>query len=104
MPIVEISVVPLGLDNPSLSQYVANAIKILEKEKDINYQLTAMGTIIEGNSVEKLLKICKNMHDSAFGSTIKRVLTTIKIDERRDKDTTINNKIKSVKEKLKNFH
>ena len=100
MAIVSISIVPIGTGNTSLSKYVANAIKILENGKDINYQLTAMGTIIEGKSVDRLLEICKKMHDSAFSGAVKRVLTTIKIDDRKDKNATIDDKIKSVKEKL----
>ena len=100
MPIISISVVPIGTKNPSVSRYVANSIKILEKEKDINYQLTAMGTIIEGKSIDRLLEICKKMHESAFANNVKRVLSTIKIDDRRDKEGTIKNKTTSVKAKL----
>ncbi|MCK5182241.1 MAG: MTH1187 family thiamine-binding protein, partial [Dehalococcoidia bacterium] len=48
MAIAEVSVVPLGTKTPSVSQYVARAIKVLEQEKDIKYETTAMGTIIEG--------------------------------------------------------
>ena len=100
MPIFSISVVPLGTENTSLSNHVAKAIKILESEKEITYQLTAMGTIIEGKSIDKLLAVCKRMHDSVFTDNIKRVLTTIKIDDRRDKEGTIKKKIASVEDKL----
>ena len=51
MPIIEISIiVPVGTDNASVSHYIAKSIGVLEKEKDIHYQLTSMGTIIEGIS------------------------------------------------------
>jgi uncharacterized protein YqgV (UPF0045/DUF77 family) len=40
------------------------------------------------------------MHQSAFDAGVKRVVTTIKLDERLDKPLTINGKIKAVKEKL----
>ena len=46
MAIAEISVVPLGTKTPSVSQYVARAVKVLEQEKNIRYEMTAMGTII----------------------------------------------------------
>ena len=100
MPIIEISIVPVGTDNTSVSNYVTKSISILEKEKDIKYQLTAMGTIIEGNSIEQLLEIAGKMHSSVFNDIVKRVVTTIKIDERKDKESTIKNKINSIKEKL----
>lgn len=101
MPIMEISVVPLGTIKPSVSQYVARSIKILQGENNITYQLTAMGTIVEGDSIEQLLAIASKMHHSVFDDTVKRVVTTIKIDDRKDKKTTISNKVQSVEEKLK---
>jgi uncharacterized protein (TIGR00106 family) len=101
MPIIEISVVPVGTGNTSLSNYVAKSISILQKEKDIKYQLTSMGTIIEGTSIENLLEIATRMHNSVFNGMVKRVVTTIKIDERKDKVVTMDSKITSVKEKLK---
>jgi len=100
MPIIEISIVPLGTAKPSVSQYVAESIKILEEEKNINYELTAMGTIIEGDSIEQLLAIAAKMHHSVFSDVVKRVVTTIKIDDRKDKILTMGNKINSVKAKL----
>ncbi len=47
MAMVEVGVVPVGTKTPSVSKYVAKAVKILQAEKDIKYELTAMGTIIE---------------------------------------------------------
>ena len=100
MALVEVSVVPLGTKTPSLSQYVAQAAKVLQKEKGIQYELTAMGTIIEGD-LEQLLALTRKMHEAAFDAGAMRVVTTIKIDDRRDKTSTMSNKIKSLKTKLK---
>jgi uncharacterized protein (TIGR00106 family) len=100
MAIISISIVPIGTNSTSLSKYVASTIKILKSEKDIKYQLTSMGTIIEGKSIDKLLEICKKMHESTYSQPVKRVLTTIKIDDRRDKKASMEDKIKSIKEKL----
>ena len=102
MPIMEISIVPLGTQTASVSVYVANSIKMLEKQKDIKYKLTSMGTIIEADSLNKLLNIANKMHNAMFKKNIKRVVTTIKIDDRKDKKLTINSKIKSVQRKLEN--
>ena len=49
MAILEISVVPIGTKETSLSSYVADCIRILKKEK-VHYELTSMGTNIEGRS------------------------------------------------------
>ncbi|MEJ2567998.1 MAG: MTH1187 family thiamine-binding protein [candidate division WOR-3 bacterium] len=100
MAVMEISVVPIGTKSPSLSQYVAEVLKVLKNEPDIKYQLTSMGTIIEAKSVEKLLLIAGKMHSIPFDDKVKRVVTTIKLDERTDKELTMGGKVKSVEEKL----
>jgi uncharacterized protein (TIGR00106 family) len=102
MAIMEISVIPIGTGTASVSRFVAQAIDVLENEKNIEYQLTPMGTIIESDSTEHLLTIAGEMHNIVFGDEVKRVVTTIKLDERKDKELTMNGKLKSVKEKLKN--
>ena len=100
MPVMEISIVPLGTQTTSVSTYVANAVKLLKKQKGIKYKLTSMGTIIEADSLRKLLNIANKMHNTMFKLNIKRVVTTIKIDDRKDKKLTINGKINSVQKKL----
>lgn len=99
MAIVEVSIVPVGTPTPSLSQYVAEAVQILRGEPDIKYELTAMGTIIEGD-LERLLTLVGKIHRSAFNAGVMRVVTTVKIDERRDKPSSISSKIEAVKQKL----
>ena len=99
MAMVEVSVVPLGTGTPSVSEYVAGALKVLKDEPGIKYELTAMGTIIEGD-LQQILTLAGRMHRSAFGTEVKRVLTTIKIDEREDKPLTIRGKVESVEIKL----
>ncbi len=99
MAIVQLSVVPLGAGTSSISKYVARALSILEGEKDVAYQLTSMGTIVEGN-LDKVLSIVRRMHESGFDNKVKRVVTTITIDDRRDKISTMESKVNSVLEKL----
>jgi uncharacterized protein (TIGR00106 family) len=99
MAIVDVSIVPVGTPTPSVSQYVARAVQILQSEPDIKYELTAMGTIIEGD-LERLLTLAGRMHQSAFEAGVMRVVTTVKIDERRDKASSMSRKIEAVKSKL----
>lgn len=100
MAIMKISGIPLGTKIPSVSKHVAEALKILEKERGIKYELTSMGTIVEGD-LEKLLSLAKRMHEAVFkDKEILRVVTIIKIDDRRDKPLSIEGKVKSVQERL----
>jgi len=99
MAMMGISIVPVGTGSPSVSSYVAEAVKLLQKEPGVKYELTAMMTIVEGD-VGRLLEIAQKMHNTAFAAGAKRVVTSIRIDDRRDKPVTIKSKVKSVKEKL----
>jgi len=99
MAILQISVVPIGTGETSLSEYVADCIRILKKEK-VRYELTSMGTNIEGN-LRDLLKIALRMHQMPFKKGALRVLTTLKIDDRRDKKGTLEGKKRAVENKLK---
>jgi uncharacterized protein (TIGR00106 family) len=95
MAIAEISVVPLGTSSPSVSKYVAQAVKALEQEKDIKYETTAMGTIVEAD-LDRILAVVKKMHEGTFGEGVARVLTTVKIDDRRDKTQSMKEKLASL--------
>ena len=96
MPIMEISILPLGTESASVSKHIKGALDALLKEKsDIQYQVTAMGTIIEAGSVNTLLNIAKEMHKSSLAGAT-RVVTSIKIDDRKDKKLTIQGKLQSV--------
>ncbi len=99
MAIIDISVVPVGTQSPSVSRYIAGAVRILKNEPDVKYELTPMNTIIEGD-LGKLLSLAQRMHESAFDAGASRVVTTIRIDDRRDKPLTMNGKKKSVIDKL----
>ncbi len=99
MAVVEVSVVPLGTGSPSVSRHVARTIKVLHEEQELQHTATAMGTIIEGD-LDKILAAVRKMHETAFNDEVVRVVTTIKIDDRRDKELSIDGKLKSLKREL----
>jgi uncharacterized protein (TIGR00106 family) len=99
MAILEISVVPIGVESSSLSSYVADCLRILKKEK-VRFELTAMGTNVEGD-LKTLMGLALRMHEAPFKKGAPRVLTTLKIDDRRDKKGTLSGKKKAVQNKLR---
>ncbi len=100
MAIVETSISPLGTGTTSLSRYVAGCHALLQNEKRIKYQLTPMGTILEGD-LDIILEIIRKMHEVPFQEGALRVSTLIKIDDRRDKKASMQQKVKTVEDKLK---
>jgi len=101
MPIMEISIVPVGTKNSSISDYVAcSEMAVKRQNKGLKSQITAMGTLIESDSLEKLLGIAQEMHKKALSCGAKRVYTTITIDDRHDKKMSIEGGVESVKRKI----
>ena len=100
MVIMEISVIPIGTQTPSGSSYVASCIRLLKKEEHIEYQVTSMGIIVQAQTLVKLLALVQKLHRKALSKDVKRVITTIKIDERRDKTYTMHEKLSSIMTKV----
>jgi len=69
-------------------------MKPLEKS-GLKYELSSMGTSIEG-PLDEILKVIREMHETPFRTGLQRVITTIVMDDRRDKDISIDGKKKSV--------
>ena len=95
--IAEVTVTPIGTADTGLSQYVAACLEVLEARQDLTYQFTAMGTIIQC-SLDTAFEVVRRMHEVPFSKGISRVVTTLKIDDRRDKPATITSKVESVLE------
>jgi uncharacterized protein (TIGR00106 family) len=93
--VAEISVVPVGTGSAGVSHYVAACLDMIKDRKDISYQLTPMGTILEG-PLDIIIEVACKMHEVPFGKGAARVVTTLKIDERRDKVNTMDGKLESV--------
>lgn len=100
MAVVEVSVIPMGTGTPSVSKYIARALEVLQQEDDIEYELTAMGTILEGD-LDRILQVVRRMHEVTFSDEVVRVVTAIKIDDRRDKTVSMDDKVRSVQAKLR---
>jgi uncharacterized protein (TIGR00106 family) len=66
------------------------------KRLGLKPELTAMGTIFEAEEMSIVLKAFETVHESVFEQGAERVATTLKIDERRDKEGTIKQKMQSV--------
>jgi len=97
--IAEITIVPLGTDSTSLSRYVADAGKVLQKYGDLKSRLTPMSTIVEGD-LDRILEAVREMHETPFQNGALRVSTRLSIDDRRDKPASMEAKMDAVKSKM----
>jgi len=78
---MEIAVYPLGTGEPSVSREVSAVFDVLDG-CGLPYEITVMGTIVEGTP-DELFDLARRLHGSLFSDTVRRVVTTIKIDDRR---------------------
>lgn len=99
MAIVEFTTAPMGTATTSLSKYVANCHKIVKEQNEIKYMLTPMSTILEGD-LDKILELIRKVHEVPFEEGCMRVSTSIKIDDRRDKNASMEQKLNSVNTKI----
>jgi uncharacterized protein (TIGR00106 family) len=98
MALMEIVVVPIGTVHHQ-SKYVAKAVRELETVPEIDYELTSMGTIVQGR-MDRLLEVARKMHQAVLDSGAQRVETSIRIDDRLDKEPTMDGKLNSVRKEL----
>lgn len=97
--IADIRVLPFGTGTPSLSHYVAECVNVLEQAPDIQYQVTPMATMVEG-PLERVLELVREMHEIPFTKGVQRVATIVSIDDRRDKEITMDSKVSAVTRQL----
>jgi len=95
--LAKISIFPVG-KGESLSAYVARAVEYIIKEakkSGTKYELTSMGTMIEGR-FDDVWRILKGCHE-VMKKYSNRVYITIEIDDRKGKSDAITYK----KEKIR---
>ena len=93
---LEFSMSPLG-QGESVSPYVARVVDIIDKS-GLDYQLHAMGTVIEGE-IDEVLSVLKSCFEE-LSSDCDRISCTAKLDYRAGASGRLQSKITSVEEKL----
>jgi uncharacterized protein (TIGR00106 family) len=96
--IADFCIVPLGV-GVSLSKYVAACEKVL-RNADLEVQLHAYGTNVEGEW-EEVFESLRSCHEAVHAMGAPRVTTTVKLGTRTDRPQSMEDKVRSVEEKLK---
>ena len=92
MVVAEVSIIPLG-EGASVSKYVKKALKVFKKY-NLKVEPNAMGTVLEGD-LNEVLEASKEAHEEVLKDTT-RVVSSLKIDERKDKENTIERKLNAI--------
>jgi uncharacterized protein (TIGR00106 family) len=95
----ELTIIPIGTSKTSISPYIAAALAALDKT-GIKYEINGMGTMLESDDPGEIFSAIELAHEAVFALGADRVATSVKIDDRRDKEAGLKQKVVSVKEKL----
>ena len=98
MAIAAVSISPMGV-GLSVSEYVAAAIAVLEAQDRVVWQLDSMFTTLEGEP-DDLFEVIRAMQEAVFAAGAERVGTVIKVDDRRDREVRMEEKIAAVEDRL----
>ncbi len=95
--LVDLCIVPIGV-GVSLSGYVAACEKVLA-EAGLKTSLHSYGTNVEGEW-DAVFAAIKRCHEVVHGMGAPRITTTIKLGTRTDRVQSMEDKVRSVREKL----
>lgn len=95
--LIDLCIVPIGV-GVSLSPYVAACERVLT-EAGLKTALHSYGTNIEGEW-EDVFAAVKRCHEVVHEMGAPRITTTIKLGTRTDRVQTMEDKVRSVQEKL----
>ncbi|MGA1861720.1 MTH1187 family thiamine-binding protein [Deferribacter thermophilus] len=90
------SATPIGKEE-SVSKYVAKVVKKV-KDSGLAWQLTPMGTIVEGDNLKEVLTVISEAVEEL--KDVNRISISIKVDYRRDRKSGFEKKVESVLSKL----
>ncbi|MEM1598225.1 MAG: MTH1187 family thiamine-binding protein [Pyrobaculum sp.] len=91
--VVSFSVVPIGTGSPSVSKYVQKATQVI-REMGLKYQTGAGFTDVEVDSYQQLADLLQRVEKALVEMGAQRLLFTVKIDRRLDKELRIEEKIR----------
>ncbi len=94
---VDLCLIPMGGD-ASVSAEIAACQKIFKKA-DLNHQLHAFGTNIEGEW-DEVMAVVKACHQDVHNLGRVRVTSTLKVGTRIDKEQSLSDKVVSVTARL----
>jgi uncharacterized protein (TIGR00106 family) len=99
MATADLTVITVGREGAGGSDVMAEIHRRLEDQEAVRFQMHAMGTSLEG-SVEDILRVAGEMHAVPFELNAPRVYTVLKLDERRDRPQSLDDKMESVRSRL----
>lgn len=95
--LLEFSIFPTDKGS-SVSKYVSQVIEMIRRDYS-SYKLTAMGTIVETETVEEALEVVQKAH-TILDRHSERIYASIKLDIQKSKSNRLSAKVDSIVDKI----
>ena len=94
MILAQLSIYPIG-EGTSLGRFVKKGVQII-KDSGLKYEVGGLSTAIEASDIDSIFNIVKKIRQAQLDEGANRLVIELKIDDRRDKEATLQSKINSV--------
>jgi uncharacterized protein (TIGR00106 family) len=99
MAIAAVSIAPVG-EGVSVSAFVAEALRVVHAQERVAFRLDPMFTTLEGE-LRDIFDLVLAMEEAVFAAGAERVGTVLKIDDRRDRAVSMDEKVGAVERLLR---
>jgi uncharacterized protein (TIGR00106 family) len=100
MATADFSVIPSGREGAGAGEVIAEIQRRLAAQDRVRFQMHAMGTSLEGEAAE-IFALVAELHAVPFEAGYPRTYTVLKVDERRDREQSLQDKVDSVSNRLR---
>jgi uncharacterized protein (TIGR00106 family) len=100
MATADFSVIPSGREGAGAGEVIAEIQRRLAAQDRVRFQMHAMGTSLEGSAAD-IFALVAELHAVPFEAGYPRTYTVLKVDERRDREQSLQDKVDSVSNRLR---
>lgn len=91
--------IPVGREGAGVGDVITEIRRGLEAQDKVRFEMGAMGTTLEGE-IGDIFDLAKQLHAVPLESGIPRAYTVLKVDQRVDREQTLDEKVASVERQL----
>jgi len=94
--VAEFSIHPMGVGT-SVGRYVKAAVRALSKVPGLTFEVTPMSSVLEAEKIGTILQAVEASHRALRSLGVKRISSSLRIDERLDKPRRMSDKTRGLK-------
>ena len=96
MVVAEFSIHPIG-SGTSVGRYVKEAVRAVSKIPGLTFDVTPMSSVLEAENIGTILEAVRVSHRALRSMGVRRISSSLRIDERLDKRRVMSDKTRGLK-------